>query len=137
MVNQNVEKRMISFINTAADRCRHCLRKSPTTCEKCESSWAQSIMTDILATATENTPDYSLAYRMKLIRTRLQHANRPLLASEIHLDGLCSMQLKYWTLRYMVRKGVLIRTVAFRRGQSRKKYYRYFLRKKKQGDNKK
>lgn len=137
MVNENVEKRMISFINTVADRCRRCLRKQPEACEKCESSWAQSIMTDLFSTSTNSTPDYTLANRMKLICARLLHARRPLLASEIHLDGLCSMQLKYWTLKYMVRKGVLARAVAFRRGKTRKKYYRYFLRKKKQGDNRK
>ena len=125
-MNADTEKRAIAFINTIADRCSRCLRRSQETCPNCESAWAQSIMAD-LSVAHVKAPDYSLAARMKLVRNQLESAGRPLLASEIDLKGLCTHQLKLWTLKRMVRMGILRRKVAVRKQNSAYRRYRYYL----------
>lgn len=137
-MTKDVENRVIAFVRSVAGDCAGCMRRAEANCRTCRAKFAQALMRDISVSTGKVDPiDYSLATRMHRIVSAIESANRPLTTSEIDLGGTCSFQLKYWTLRYMVRKGVLVRTVAFRRGQSRKKYYRYFLRKKKQGDNKK
>lgn len=137
-MTQDVENRMVAFVRSVAGECAGCMRRTEANCRSCRAKFAQALMRDIHAAMGKADPiDYSLAARMHRIVSAIESANRPLTAPEIDLGGTCSFQLKYWTLTYMVRKGVLSRTVAFRRGKSRKKYYRYFLRKKKQGDNKK
>lgn len=107
-MNPETEKRAIAFIRTVGNRCTACLRRSKENCANCISSWANSILRDI---ENEKPPeiDYSLAARVMMITGALQKSNRPLASHEIHLADYCTKQLKYWTLRRMMRWGMIDR----------------------------
>ena len=79
--------------------------------------------------------DYSLFTRMSLIAESLKRAGKPIFSSEIDIDGLCSNQLKQWTLKRMMRIGVIGRRLAFK---TRTGYcvYRYFLKQETKETNK-
>ena len=63
---------------------------------------------------------------MKKITDIVASANRPILSREIDLEGTCSFQLKLWTLKHMVKIGILGRKVACKKNDRRN--YFYFLK---------
>lgn len=106
-MNPQNERRALAFIRTVANRCERCLHRSEERCRNCLAHWANSILRDI--EAESNTIDYSLGARMLRILSVLDESDRPLKSSEINLTGLCSRQLKRWTLRKMLTRGMVTR----------------------------
>ena len=122
-----IESRVIAFVRVIANRCYPCLHRREENCAHCDSRTATRLLRDIEADIAVPPKDYSLFARMQLIAEALGRSTKPLLSSQIELDGLCSNQLKQWTLKRMMRIGVIGRCLAFR---TRSGYcvYRYFLK---------
>ena len=112
-MTEQTEKRALAFIRTIGNRCTGCMRRSEDNCSRCISRWANEILAEhereTAAANTASRPDYSLAARMIRITDCLVKAKRPLLATEIDTQNLCSKQLKSWTLRLMVSQGRIAR----------------------------
>ncbi len=133
-MTHETERRVVAFVRTMAGACSICLRKADGQCGDCPSAWANRIMREIRDDARP-TPqvDYSFYGRTSRILAVLRKAGRPLLAREIDLRGLCSAQLKCWTLNQMVRNGTLCKQFAYT-AQSRgrqKPFFTYSLNTKK------
>ena len=110
MMNEKTERRAIAFIRTIANRCGRCLHRTPENCHGCVSQWANEIMADRENGMSFGKPiDYSIATRKTRILDILRQAGRPLLASEIDIADICSKGLKQWTLRRMVKAGLIRR----------------------------
>ena len=132
-MTQEVEKRVIAFVGTVARRCTTCLRRSEANCRNCLSMWANSVLTDIEA-GRDGQPqgiDYSYGERCRKILMILTRERRELQSKEIDLGGVCSPQLKLWTLNRLMRRGLIGRRLVYR---TRSGYcvYSYFLKREKQ-----
>lgn len=127
-MHARTEQRVVAFVRSVADKCTTCMRRSEETCRNCVSMWANSVLIDIEADRDGKSKhiDYSLGARSERIMTALMRANRPLFSSEIDLGGICSMQLKYWTLKKMCKLKKIVRK-AYRTGPSNRKVYLYSL----------
>lgn len=125
-MTKETEKRVIAFVRVIANRCCTCLYRREENCSRCDSRTATNIIRDIELDVAVPPKDYSLFARMKLILDGLKRAKRPLLSSEIGLDGICSNQLKQWTLKRLIRLGVVGRRRAFKT-RTGYQVYRYFL----------
>lgn len=124
-MNEHLERRVVAFIRALAMRCRECLRRYPENCERCDLRPVRHLLREIEADRAIPQKDYSLYTRMALIAELLKHSRKPLLSSEIRLDGLCSNQLKQWTLKRMERMGIVGRELAFT-ASTGYRVYRYF-----------
>lgn len=122
-----IETRVIAFVRIIANRCSTCLYRREENCSRCDSRTATRLLKDIELDKAVPPKDYSLFARMQLIAEALGRAAKPLFSSEIDLDGLCSNQLKQWTLKRMMRIGVIGRRLAFKT-KSGYCVYRYFLK---------
>ena len=122
-----IEQRVVAFVRIIANRCHTCLRRREENCQHCDSRTATRLLKDIELDIAVPPEDYSLFTRMSLIAESLKHAGKPVFSSEIDLDGICSNQLKQWTLKRMMRIGVIGRRLAFRTN-SGYCVYRYFLK---------
>jgi len=122
-----IEQRVVAFVRVIANRCYSCLHRREENCAHCDSRTATRLLRDIEADIAVPPKDYSLFTRMSLIAESLKHAGKPVFSSEIDLDGICSNQLKQWTLKRMMRIGVIGRRLAFRTN-SGYCVYRYFLK---------
>lgn len=110
-MTEAVERRAIAFIRTIGNRCTTCLRRDEENCRNCISRWANSILRDVDGEKRgEGAVDYSFAARVAIIVTALEKAGRALASRQIDLHGLCSRQLKFWTLVRLTRMGRLRRT---------------------------
>lgn len=132
-MTQETEKRVIAFVNTVAGQCTSCFRRAEANCRNCLSMWANSVLTDIEA-ERDGKPqgiDYSYGARCRKILMILTRERRELTSKEIQLDGLCSPQLKLWTLNRLVRRGLIGRRLVHK---TRSGYcvYSYFLKREKQ-----
>ena len=130
-MTETTQLRAVGFIRTLANHCP-CVYKSEDRCRDCYFGIAKTIIKDIDREAACATPeiDYSYYARQKMIVEILAKAAKPLLANEINLGGICSMQLKYWTLQNMIRKGRLGRKFAYAKNE--RKYFRYYLKQQKE-----
>jgi len=126
-MTQEIENRVVAFVRMIANRCKSCLRRIEGRCYECDSFKAERLLKDIECDIAVPQKDYSLFARMQLIAEILGRAKKPVFSSEINLNGLCSMQLKQWTLKRMMRIGVVGRRLAFRT-HSGYCVYRYFLK---------
>ena len=135
-MTQVIEQRVVAFVRIIADRCHSCLRRREENCARCDSSTATRLLKDIELDIAVPPKDYSLFTRMQRIAEILGRSAKPLLSSDIALDGTCSNQLKQWTLKRMMRIGVIGRRLAFK---TRSGYcvYRYFLKQGKTKETKK
>ena len=131
-----IESRVIAFMRVIANRCYSCLHRREENCAHCDSRTATRLLRDIEVDIAVPSKDYSLFTRMQRIAEILGRSAKPLLSSDIDLDGTCSNQLKQWTLKRMMRIGVIGRRLAFR---TRSGYcvYRYFLKQEKTKETKK
>lgn len=129
-MRENTERRVIAFVNSVAGRCTKCLHRNEENCRGCLSLWANSILTDIEADrdGLSKDVDYSIGARTAKIIMALTRAKRELLSREIDLGGICSFQLKLWTLKKLCKRGILGRRVATSKN-GRRTYY-YFLKSK-------
>lgn len=127
-MHQNTERRVIAFVNSVASRCTKCLHLNEENCRGCLSLWANSILTDIEADrdGLSKHIDYSIGARTSKIIMTLTREKRELLSREIDLGGICSFQLKLWTLKKLCKRGILGRRVATSKN-GRHTYY-YFLK---------
>ncbi len=129
-MRKDTERKAIAFIRSFASDCSICLRRFSSYCDGCPSRTANALMREI---TQEESPaqriDYSYYTRTKHIVALIRKANRPLLAKEIKLTGLCSPALKGWTLQQMVKMGVLVREFSHisKSGDKSKPFYKYFL----------
>jgi len=130
-MTKEIENRVVAFVRMIANRCQSCLYRREENCSRCDSRLATRLMKDIEIDSRVQPQDYSLFTRMARIAECLGRAGKPVFSSEIDLGGTCSNQLKQWTLKRMMRIGVLGRRLAFR---TRTGYcvYRYFLKQEKQ-----
>lgn len=130
-----IEQRVVAFVRVIANRCYTCLRRREENCQHCDSRTATRLLKDIELDIAVPQKDYSLFTRMSLIAESLKRAGKPIFSSEIDIDGLCSNQLKQWTLKRMMRIGVIGRRLAFK---TRTGYcvYRYFLKQETKETNK-
>lgn len=124
-----VESRVIAFVRVVADRCHGCFRRREENCARCDSRTATRLLEDVERDVAIPPKDYSLFARMQLIAEALGRAGKPLLSSEIDVRGLCTKQLKRWTLLRMMRIGVVGRVPAQENGRCA---YRYFLKNQKE-----
>ena len=108
-MTQDIENRVVAFVRTIANRCKFCLRRREENCSRCDSRQAVRLLRDIELDIYVTQKDYSLFARMQKISEILKKSATPLLSSQIDLDGLCSNQLKQWTLKRMLRIGVICR----------------------------
>ena len=125
-MTQEIENRVVAFVRVIANRCCTCLYRREENCSRCDSRTATRLIRDIELDVAVPQKDYSLFARMKIIVDCLKRANRPLLSSQIVLDGICSNQLKQWTLKRLIRLGVVGRRRAFKT-RTGYQVYRYFL----------
>ena len=134
-MTQEIEQRVVAFVRVIANRCYTCLRRREENCQHCDSRTATRLLKDIELDIAVPQKDYSLFTRMSLIAESLKRAGKPIFSSEIDIDGLCSNQLKQWTLKRMMRIGVIGRRLAFK---TRTGYcvYRYFLKQETKETNK-
>lgn len=130
-MTQETENRIVAFVRTIANRCDACLYRREENCSRCDSRIATMLLRDIECDRAVPPQDYSLFARMARIAEILGRAGRPISSSEICLDGLCSNQLKQWTLKRMMRLGVIGRRLV-RRTRSGYCVYCYFLKREKQ-----
>ncbi len=130
-----IEQRVVAFVRVIANRCYTCLRRREENCQHCDSRTATRLLKDIELDIAVPQKDYSLFTRMSLIAESLKRAGKPIFSSEIDIDGLCSNQLKQWTLKRMMRIGIIGRRLAFK---TRTGYcvYRYFLKQETKETNK-
>ena len=130
-----IEQRVVAFVRVIANRCYTCLRRREENCQHCDSRTATRLLKDIELDIAVPQKDYSLFTRMSLIAESLKRAGKPIFSSEIDIDGLCSNQRKQWTLKRMMRIGVIGRRLAFK---TRTGYcvYRYFLKQETKETNK-
>lgn len=106
------EKRIMAFLRTFADRCSLCLRRDPANCYDCPANTAKNIIAAYEQEAKSDAQaevDYSLSAREKMIIEALTKADKPLTAHQIDLHDLCTAQLKYWTLKRMMRYNLIAR----------------------------
>ena len=128
MLSEHTEQRVIAFVRSVANECTTCLRRHTGNCAHCRAMWANSLMKEINLELHGKAKeiDYSLAARMAKIMLALKTAGRPLMSKEIDLEGTCSFQLKLWTLKHMMKRNIIGRSIA--RRSSGKTYYYYFLK---------
>lgn len=128
MLSEHTEQRVIAFVRSVANECTTCLRRHTGNCAHCRAMWANSLMKEINLELHGKAKeiDYSLAARIGKIMLVLKTKGRPMMSREINLEGTCSFQLKLWTLKHMVKKGIIGRRVA--RRSNNKNYYFYFLK---------
>lgn len=129
MMTQEIENRTIAFVRAIANRCSQCLYRREENCSRCDSRLAVRIMKDIELDKAVPQRDYSLFARMERITEILRGTDEPLFSHEIKLNGMCSNQLKNWTLKRMIRLGLIGRRLAFRT-QTGRPVYRYFKKNK-------
>lgn len=130
-MTQEIENRIVAFVRIIANRCDACLYRREENCSKCDSRTATRLLKDIECDRAVPPKDYSLFTRMARIAEILGRSAKPIRSSEIDLDGLCSNQLKQWTLLRMMRIGVIGRRLVHK---TRSGYcvYSYFLKREKQ-----
>lgn len=134
-MTHETKRRVIAFVRSFAQMCSVCLHKANGRCADCPSQWARRLLNEIIETKTSApAPDYSFYARKKRILTILRKANLPLCASEIDLRGLCSPQLKAWTLKQMCMNGVISKRFAYfaKSGGKKKRFFCYFINKEKE-----
>lgn len=130
-MTQEIENRIVAFVRIIANRCYDCLYRREENCSKCDSRTASRLLKDIECDRAVPPKDYSLFARMARIAEILGRSTKPIRSSEIDLDGLCSNQLKQWTLKRMMRIGVIGRRLVHKT-HSGYCVYSYFLKREKQ-----
>lgn len=129
-MTQEIENRIVAFVRIIANRCDTCLYRREENCSKCDSRTASRLLKDIECDRAVPPKDYSLFARMARIAEILGRSAKPIRSSEINLDGLCSNQLKQWTLKRMMRIGVIGRRLVHKT-HSGYCVYSYFLKREK------
>ena len=125
-MSESVEKRVISFVSSCANRCVGCMRRGTSACGNCQSAWANEVMADIEADRRADEVDYSVEARRRRIVEILRSAGRPLLSREIDISDIASNSTKEWTLGRMIRIGQIVR-VRCSDAESPSRLYRYSL----------
>lgn len=130
-MTDEIENRVVAFVRVIANRCCTCLYRREENCSRCDSRTATRLIRDIELDVAVPPKDCSLFARMARIAEILGRSTKPIRSSEIDLDGLCSNQLKQWTLKRMMRIGVIGRRLVHKT-HSGYCVYSYFLKREKQ-----
>jgi len=129
-MTESTLRRAVGFIRCLAHNCP-CLYRNDMRCEECDYKTAKSIIEEIDREESSNKAiDYSYYARQSKIIEILKTSGRPMFSNEINLNGTCSIQLKHWTLQYMIRKGLIGRKFAY--CKNNKKFFRYYLKQEKE-----
>lgn len=115
-----------SFVQSIVNDCKGCLRRSNENCRSCFARTAHVILREMESDEKHMPIDYSLYARCNRIREILEKAGRPLMSRDIDLNGVCSFQLKLWTINHMVKVGILGKKMQ-KNPYGRSKYL-YFLK---------
>lgn len=126
-MNESMEKRVVGFLATLSERCCRCGRRVDENCRRCAAGWANELLADYRRDRGSGA-DCSLAVRETMIVDALARAYRPLRSADIALGGICTPQLKRWTLLRMVRRGI-VRRRAVRAKDGRSVYFYCLTRK--------
>lgn len=129
-----------AFVRTVAGGCGSCLRRNMGYCDSCTARAAAALGRRMdEATAADRPPEppheLSLVERFDCVLAQIRRADRPLASAEIDLRAHCSKEMKAWTLRMMVLRGLLVRRVC---GGGRYEYSvneSRFLKKRKETQN--
>lgn len=112
-LSQELYDRTCAFVRTMAATCSQCLR-SRTLCRECDISAAPTLLRALaeakfpVEDRRVRTAPPSLKERCKVYLEFVSKENRWLLSREIDpANKLCGRGLKYWTLRYMAKNGML------------------------------
>ena len=122
-MNQNTINRAVAFIRTMANQCYTCFRRSEENCSHCFCRQASFLIREIELDQRNAPIDYSLYARMNFIREALKDGEKS--SRDIDTRKLCSMQLKLWTLKKMIRLGIVSRRPLYEKDG--RTYYAYSL----------
>ena len=105
-IQEELYSRLVSLLRTLSDSCKSCARPK-SMCTECDLSPAPYLLSRLLsATGPVGCVDYGR--RFDIIEAEIRSFGRPVLAKEIDPKRkLCGRGLKYWSLRKMVRLGML------------------------------
>lgn len=129
-MNEAVEKRVVGFLAALSERCCRCNGRAAENCRRCVAGWANELLADYRRGGGGGA-DRSLAVRESLIFDALAAARRPVRSADIALGGICSPQLKRWTLLRMVRRGIVRRRAV--RAKDGRTVYLYSLTRRARG----
>lgn len=124
--NQRTMEIARSFVQSIVNDCKCCLRRTDENCRSCFARTAHVILREMESDEKHMPIDYSLYARCNKIREILEKAGHPLMSRDIDLNGVCSFQLKLWTINHMVKVGILGKKMQ-KKPYGRSKYL-YFLK---------
>ena len=115
-----------SFVQSVVNDCKGCMRRNDENCRSCFARTAHVILREMESDEKHMPIDYSLYARCNRIREILEKAGRPLMSRDIDLNGVCSFQLKLWTINHMVKIGILGKKM--QKNPCGRSKYLYFLK---------
>ena len=114
VLRQTWERDCATYLQWLVDEhCKGCLRKS--SCDICDISRARVLIDRYSAIRQMQPADVPhkanmLGIRYREILSILRRADKPLRTREIHLRSTVSRNVKWWTLRRMLTKGLIRKT---------------------------
>ena len=114
LLRQTWERDCATYLKWLVDtHCAECLHK--TLCETCDLTRAKVLLDNyavIRRMQPANAPrkQNALGVRYREILSILRRAGKPLRTREIHLRSTVSRNVKWWTLRRMLAKGLIHKT---------------------------
>ena len=112
-ISPELYERVCAFVRTMADTCRHCMRPKSMcdTCDLYPCRFLESALRELRQPVEQrrqriNQPSFRerASYYLAIVR----QAGRYVPAREIDpKNAICGRGLKYWTLRKMVKLGIL------------------------------
>lgn len=105
-INENLYTRVLRLLQVLTGSCKSCLRPK-SSCVECDLAPAPYLLSQMRkATSSKCSVDYGR--RFDIIEAEVRSFGRPVLAKEIDVGRrLCGRGLKYWSLRKMVKLGML------------------------------
>ena len=106
-------RRVCAFVRTMANTCHHCMRPKAL-CEECDLYACRSLERALGELRNRNVPPARRLYapsfkeRSRLYLDIIRKAGRAVPSREIDPgNSVCARGLKYWTLRKMVKLGMI------------------------------
>lgn len=105
-ISEDLYTRVVKFLQVLTNTCKGCLRPKAS-CGECDLATAPYLLSQMKkATSSKCSVDYGR--RFDIIEAEVRAFGRPVLAKEIDPKRkLCGRGLKYWSLRKMVKLGML------------------------------
>ena len=105
-ISEDLYTRVLKLLQVLTSSCKSCLRPK-SSCVECDLAPTPHLLSQMRkATSAKCSVDYGR--RFDIIEAEVRAFGRPVLAKEIDPKRrLCGRGLKYWSLRKMVRLGML------------------------------